>query len=346
MQDWNSIPVIIRYTTGLFRSLHVLFGVIVWEFLTNLDFDWKILSGKRRPRWTFWVYALCRVLPPVELSLMLTGVNDPHPANCQAFLVGGMSFGAAAFVCASLLMIVRTVAIWEKHYLVITVAAVVWLGNLANLIRTFTTLHAMRDPFLPGCLFVDPSITLSAFVTILATELVILVMMFVGLQKRRMAGSSSGLWRRLYHQGLVWLILAIMTELPAVVFLAINLNPPLDLVFASPAMILMSIGAARMYRGLLNSSEDSIVSSRTGRGVPRKNLTSRSERLIFKRVLRTITFSTNRDIALTPTPSPIRNLEVEIHTAKEEHVDSGEVFDISPLAREEIQFKPQQSATR
>lgn len=75
----------------------------------------------------------------------------------------------------------------------------------------------MRNPFLPGCLVVNPDRLLSAFASVLATELVILVMMFTGLQKRRMSGSSSGMWRKLYHQGLVWLILAVITELPAVV---------------------------------------------------------------------------------------------------------------------------------
>ncbi|KAI0029216.1 hypothetical protein K488DRAFT_73146 [Vararia minispora EC-137] len=39
---------------GVVRSVHVVLGLILWEFFTYLGFDWSMITGKRRRRWVFW----------------------------------------------------------------------------------------------------------------------------------------------------------------------------------------------------------------------------------------------------------------------------------------------------
>ncbi|KAI0322967.1 hypothetical protein OF83DRAFT_1089991 [Amylostereum chailletii] len=60
-------------------------------------------------------------------------------------------------------------------------------------------------------------------------------MMLSGLLRWRTTGTYSEIWRMLYRHGLVWLLLAIITEVPVLLLLGLDLNQPMDLVFTTPA---------------------------------------------------------------------------------------------------------------
>jgi len=59
-----------------------------------------------------------------------------------------------------------------------------------------------------------------------------------------------GLWRFLYYQGLFWLALVTLAEIPPTVFVILNLNDYLNLMFQVPELIMMAVGASRIYRCL------------------------------------------------------------------------------------------------
>ncbi|KAN0120502.1 hypothetical protein V8E52_004329 [Russula decolorans] len=63
--------------------------------------------------------------------------------------------------------------------------------------------------------------------------------------------------RVLQNQGLIWLLLAIVCEIPPTVFICLNLNDPMNWIFETPNGVTMTIAATRMYRSLmdLGSSE-------------------------------------------------------------------------------------------
>jgi hypothetical protein len=68
----------------------------------------------------------------------------------------------------------------------------------------------------------------------------------------------------------MWLVLATAAELPPAVFSSLNLNYPFNLMFQTPALIVMSIGATRIHRSLTDyTNSDSktfeIYSTRRGR---------------------------------------------------------------------------------
>ncbi|KAI0322968.1 hypothetical protein OF83DRAFT_1089998 [Amylostereum chailletii] len=132
MTQWDSLFELIQGTESLIKSLDVLLGIIIWELVANISFDWSMLTGTRRRRWTFWIYMACRVLPLLHVSVVVSAAG-----GCKA-LLGGTWFGVCAFMTSSLLMMIRTVAIWKSNYVALLIATVVWLGNAANLIRTFS----------------------------------------------------------------------------------------------------------------------------------------------------------------------------------------------------------------
>ncbi|KAF8498244.1 hypothetical protein F5888DRAFT_1693928 [Russula emetica] len=92
----------------------------------------------------------------------------------------------------------------------------------------------------------------------LIADVVLLLIMLVGLLRLHFgAGDAFGLERVLWKQGLIWLSLAIVFEIPATVFISLDLNEPMSYIFEIPSVIAMTIAATRMYRSLmdLGSSE-------------------------------------------------------------------------------------------
>jgi hypothetical protein len=84
----------------------------------------------------------------------------------------------------------------------------------------------------------------------LVTDVVLLLTMLVGLLRLRQHGTMFALGQLLWNQGLVWLFLASVAEVPPVVFILLDLNDPLNLMFQPSGFVVMSIAATRMHRSL------------------------------------------------------------------------------------------------
>ncbi|KAI0319100.1 hypothetical protein OF83DRAFT_1112181 [Amylostereum chailletii] len=75
--------------------------------------------------------------------------------------------------------------------------------------------------------------------------------MFTGLLRHREA-RNFGVCRFLWNQGLIWIAAAVVAEIAPVVFLGLDLNDAFNLMFQPSEMIILSIAATSMYRGLTN----------------------------------------------------------------------------------------------
>jgi len=80
-------------------------------------------------------------------------------------------------------------------------------------------------------------------------DLFFLVAMLFGLLRMKEA-RRLGLWKFLWNQGLIWIALATVAEAPTVVFLRLNLNQVMNVMFFTPEQLILVIGATRMYRTL------------------------------------------------------------------------------------------------
>jgi len=67
----------------LVKLVHVFAGVYVWEYVTNLDFEWEIYTGRRHWRWSFVVYVVARALALVCLVTMLIGFDITTSYDCD-----------------------------------------------------------------------------------------------------------------------------------------------------------------------------------------------------------------------------------------------------------------------
>jgi hypothetical protein len=63
MPDWTSPEELAKDATIFNNFMHALVGLYIWEVACSLDFDWAIITGKRKFKWplvrvhcTFFVF--------------------------------------------------------------------------------------------------------------------------------------------------------------------------------------------------------------------------------------------------------------------------------------------------
>jgi hypothetical protein len=54
-----------------------------WEFITTLDFEWEVYTGKRPCKWSFIVYVTARVLALICIILSLVVFNVTRRLDCN-----------------------------------------------------------------------------------------------------------------------------------------------------------------------------------------------------------------------------------------------------------------------
>lgn len=54
-----------------------------WEFITTLDFEWEVYTGKRPCKWSFIVYLTARVLALICVILSLVVFNVTRHLHCN-----------------------------------------------------------------------------------------------------------------------------------------------------------------------------------------------------------------------------------------------------------------------
>lgn len=247
-------PMVVRADGLAFmKVLYVVGGIYIWEFFTSLWFEWQIITGRRSYRWSIWLYSGCRLSALFAIITLFVGFNVTTPINCRAWLVFVFFFAYSAFVFASALIVLRIVAIWERNWLVCTIAIAAWLVNIAFYIRNMTWSEAVWSTEQSTCLVIKTDRNLTTIVVTLGEDLVLLILMLAGLRRYGDVG-MYGLWRFLHRQGLLWLVLVTVAEIPTTVFIILNLNDYFNLMFQTPELIMMAVGATRIYRSLADYS--------------------------------------------------------------------------------------------
>jgi len=261
---------------ALVKLWHTVNGLYIWEFVTTLDYEWSVFRGRRQYLWTIWVYSLTRVATLMAVIVNMIGFDALHQISCQAWVTSEVFFAYLAVAGATLLIVLRTIAIWNRDKVVIMIAMGIWSGNIGFLIHSIVTLRSIWAPAQGVCVVLNTDSSKYNIIATLATDVILLLVMLAGLSRirRQMGGSMSGLGLLLWKQGIIWILLAVAAEVPAAVLIFLNLNAPLNLLFQTPALITVSIAATRMYRSLTNfgSSEflqslsESPIMSKTKRG--------------------------------------------------------------------------------
>ncbi|KAI0058014.1 hypothetical protein BV25DRAFT_1326767 [Artomyces pyxidatus] len=250
MVNWHDPIVLSEDYLAVTKQAHVFAGIYMWEYATSFDFEWNILTGRRPYRWTIWVYVICRLTALLGWALQLVALDAPSP-NCVALDISFYVIVYISIACASLIIILRISAIWERNRLVMIVSVSIWVASIALNIRGAAIGRSSWSPTLRSCFTLNIKASLTNSIGILVCDLVLLGIMLAGLMRTRIVG-RYGLWKLLFQQSVAWMALAAVAEVPTVVFLVLNLNDAWNLMFMPTELLILVTGATRMHRVLAN----------------------------------------------------------------------------------------------
>ncbi|KAH9062367.1 hypothetical protein EDB87DRAFT_1682029 [Lactarius vividus] len=236
-----------RSDLALIKLEHSLAGIYIWETVFTMGFELDVLRGKRPYKWTIWPYLGTRYFGLAAFIVFFVD-TDGGKVPCQPLIVANYALPTARQL-RTLNVPLFSVAIWNRHVIMSSIAIAIWLAGLGLNIRNLTMVEASYDPILQTCITLKTHRGLTNAIAVLVVDIVLLTAMLIGLL-RHAHRSSTGIWYLLYQQCIIWIALAGIAEIPPVVFLILNLNDPWNEMFTGVAITILSIGAARMYRAL------------------------------------------------------------------------------------------------
>ncbi|KAH9001600.1 hypothetical protein EDB92DRAFT_2110559 [Lactarius akahatsu] len=257
MVDWHDSATVAAEEHALVKLVHVIGGIYIWEIVSRLGFEYSVISKKRKFTWSFLLYLGCRWCPLFAVALQFLGFDVSHEIDCHACAVLSFMSAYLSFMCTSALIILRVAVLWNRSKIIIAFTCAVWIGNTATYAYSLTTLRSAWTGKHCSILHTDHSriSVLSTF----TTDLILLVLMLAGLRRWKNAPKSCGVWRLLRTQGLIWVMVVTLAELPPTVFIFLNLNDPMNLIFQHFALIIVPLSAARLYRGLIDYPSNGLV---------------------------------------------------------------------------------------
>ncbi|KAH8990024.1 hypothetical protein EDB86DRAFT_3104211, partial [Lactarius hatsudake] len=248
MTDWKSPAVAAADYFALNKLCHVMAGILIWELVVYIGFEYSFFTGKRKFRSSFLLYLGARWFPMFAIIVILVGFDSANQINCQAYVIFVFLFSYLSMISASALIGLRIAAIWGLNKIAISIASIAWLVHSGFLIHSVVVLRATWSGGI--CKITNPSETRNNIPVTLVTDLVLLVLMLTGLLRWENVHQRRGVWWFLFTQGLAWMIIVVLAEALITVFILLNLNDAMNLMFQVPALLTMTICASRMYRGL------------------------------------------------------------------------------------------------
>ncbi|KAN0118740.1 hypothetical protein V8E52_004851 [Russula decolorans] len=258
MTDFNGLLVQQKDSAALQSFWHIINGIYIWEFVTALDFEFDMIRGRRSYRWTIWIYSFARVSLLTAVIVDLIDFNATASMNCQALVTLQVAFAYLSQISASLLVIIRIIAIWNKNKFAMAFAAITCVVNVSVIIHGVARLRAEWNPLFQTCIMINSEQIKPTFVITVINDTILLVTMLIGLFRLLPDSSYAfGLGRLLWKQGIIWLLIATVAGVPAMVFIFLNLNVPFNVMFLLPSVIANTIAATRIYRSLVDYSFES-----------------------------------------------------------------------------------------
>jgi len=201
---------------------------------------------------------------------------------------------------ASLLIVIRTIAIWNRNKVVIAMAMAVWGTSIGFHIYNITKVHFAWLPVQQTCGPVKFDSGVLGFIPTISADMALFLIILAGLfVLRRQGGGTFGLSRLIWRQGVMWLVLGSAAEVPPIIFTLSKLNDPLHTLFANPSLIVMVIAATRMHRSLVEYASGSTEVTREGRPM---------SSLVFSKTKRT-----------EKAPTALERNEISMHSTSNQH---------------------------
>ncbi|KAF8162464.1 hypothetical protein K438DRAFT_2025470 [Mycena galopus ATCC 62051] len=258
------------YATIFIRLNHALLGLYAWEWFVSLEFDWQVLSGRKPFRWPLVSPALFasshfiikeqlaqifyfanRYLLLGAMAGIAIALDSVKEINCQAIYTFNQFAGDAAVGLASINLSLRTLAIWSQNKWIMYSLIVIILGHWALILQGVILKAHWVDAANTCQLTVSNNRLLAAtFTYSMVFDLLVFLLNAYKLGMKRK--SRSKLSKMIFKDGLIYFFVAFFFNLLATVFMFLNLNSILVIMFNVPAAVASTIVATRAVRRLTN----------------------------------------------------------------------------------------------
>ncbi|KAI9455969.1 hypothetical protein HD554DRAFT_2030669 [Boletus coccyginus] len=259
MTDWQSLSELSKDLAVFDKLMHALLGLYGWEIILTLDFDWAVISGKKKFRWPLIFYFAGRYLLLFAMIGILISLDSPKEVDCQALYVFNQLAGNSALGLASINLALRTqvfYSIWSQNRWIVGIMAVLILGHWSFILQGVLLKVIWVQSV--GCTIVKSNTTILAatFIYSMSLDFVVLCLTTYKLAWTRHISGTSGLHSKLlrmvFTDGLVYFILAFLANLLATIFMIMGLNAVMSVIFNVPAAIVSTIMASHIVRRLYN----------------------------------------------------------------------------------------------
>ncbi|KAF9652620.1 hypothetical protein BDM02DRAFT_3088994 [Thelephora ganbajun] len=248
MPDWESPQVIAKAAVVFSQITFTFLGVYLWELFTTCDFEWSLITGRRKFTWPlifFFITRYCTLLALIGLVISLTLESR---VNCHALYMFNSFTENMAILGASTSLMIRTITLWERRkYIVIPLVClslahwgVLWGGNLL--------IDAAWDPIAKGCVILnlDAKLLQIAFFYTMAFDFTILVLTAVSLHRFSYSGTQFNLWTLLFRDGLAYFLVTFSSNAVPAILNVLQLNTVMNVVASVPAVTIAAIAACRL----------------------------------------------------------------------------------------------------
>ncbi|KAH9032859.1 hypothetical protein EDB85DRAFT_1163248 [Lactarius pseudohatsudake] len=199
-------------------------GILIWESVVYIGFEYSFFTGKRKFRSSFLLYLGARWFPMFAIIVILVGFDSANRINCQAYVIFVFLFAYLSMISASALIGLRIAAIWGLNKIVVSIASILAF-QIFQTCDPGSGVVVLRAAWSGGiCKITNPSETRNNIPVTFITDLVLLVLMLTGLLRCENAHQRGSVWWLLYTQGLAWMIIVVMAEALITVFILMNMN--------------------------------------------------------------------------------------------------------------------------
>ncbi|KAF8996791.1 hypothetical protein BDQ17DRAFT_1429464 [Cyathus striatus] len=259
MVDWKDPTNVSLQSFGLVKLVHFSAGVFVWEYFSTIYYEFQIYTGRRNFTWISMVYVACRLSMFAAIITLLVGFDLVGEYYCDAWIKCVLVFSYLGFIFATGLLVLRTNGLWNRSLPIVFITVPAYMINIGFLLHGIKIAKARWNPELQSCEALDTVRNRTNVTVTFGTDFVLLTLMAMGVYRMKIPGR---LWRMLCRQSIIWILAGTLGQLPAVVLLSLNLNDSMNLMFQTPALVVMTICASRMYRDL-NEFASPIQTART-----------------------------------------------------------------------------------
>jgi hypothetical protein len=205
-------------------------------------------------------YFANRYLLLFALIGIVIGIDIQSEIRCDILFTFNQIAGDAAVGLASINLAIRTMALWSLNRWIVGGLTVVILGHWTLILKGVL----VTAKWMPGngCVILETDNTILAaiFIYSMAFDFIVLVLsayQLVGLGfgvKKGNGMIQSRIGQMLFGDGLIFFLIAFLANLTATVFMLLDLNPIMSVIFNVPAAVLSTIVALWAVRRLTNFS--------------------------------------------------------------------------------------------